>query len=148
MSIYSPVDGHLDSLHFSAILSRAATNIGGQVFVWAYVFNLLGIYLSLGLLSHLAILCLTFERLSNSFSKGLHRLAFLPAASEGPASSLPTHPCHRPPPLFWPPCWGAVLSMVLVYAPDGPSSLSFRHVLVGHLPTLLKEPPVQTLCPL
>ena len=43
--------------------------------MWAYGLSLLGTYLRLELLSHLVILCLTFEKLSNCLSKWHQRSA-------------------------------------------------------------------------
>jgi len=53
--IHLLVDGHLGCFYILAIMSNAAVNIHGQVFVWMHVFNFLGYTLVNGMTSVLKV---------------------------------------------------------------------------------------------
>lgn len=56
---------------------------------WGHLSSLLlGRYLGVSFLGHCGILCLTFEKLPNCFSKWLHPFTFPPAIYEWPCSSV------------------------------------------------------------
>ena len=57
MFIHSSVDGHLDSFHSLAVVNNAAVNIHVQVFMCSFI---LGTYLGVKFLGHMATLCSTF----------------------------------------------------------------------------------------
>lgn len=57
--IYLSVSGHLRVSIFLAAINNTAMNFCVQFFAWPYIFNLLGVYLQIELLSHMK-LCFTF----------------------------------------------------------------------------------------
>ena len=62
--IYLSVDIHLVFSHILAKLNNAALNVYVQLFIWYMLQFLLGTYLEVGILGHMVILCLKFEKIS------------------------------------------------------------------------------------
>lgn len=67
--IYLSVDIHLVFSHILAKLNNTALNVYIHLFIWHMLSFLLGTYLEVGILRHMVILCLKYEKISNNFPK-------------------------------------------------------------------------------
>lgn len=65
--IYLSVDIHLVFSHILAKLNNTALNVYIHLFIWHMLSFLLGTYLEVGILRHMVILCLKYEKISNNF---------------------------------------------------------------------------------
>ena len=87
--VYSPIDRHLDSLHFRTIVNNAAMNFCVQSLYRHIFLLLLGRYSGVEFLYHMITVYLTFKETAKRFPKWWHHFTFSTAIYDG--ISL----CHR-----------------------------------------------------